>query len=373
MKDENTLKPPLAKDFTGFEGPEVWLDCFLLYNPEEQELYTVPQDPESSKRIANKYAAALESLPQYNIWVDPVDKIVFGADQTWKTHRSDVGSFVSSASEFLQNDHKPRTKPHALWSKALGGGAKNFVSKYYAPIFGSEMVCNDEIIYSDHARIKKFKDSKILVVAGGPTAKEVDWDPKEYDYVFSCNHFYLNSKMNSTNVAFATIGGEIEMNKDNKKFHNYMSNNDTLLCFEDRHTLRAGKIDRNPNLPDMKETYGDRCVYAHSRYRGKPGAGPRLINYAVQFGAKEVHFVGVDGMSKETKKGDLHNHAFQPNKKYSHKALNYGIYRRHYVLFWDYMINYLKAHKKIKFQNLGEGHEKNQTTSISKHFFPLEG
>ena len=372
MKDENILKPPRTKDRSGFEGPEVWLDCFLLYGIEKQRLYVGNNGAEASKHLADKFFASLESPPEHNVWFDQVDQIAFGADQTWKTHKSDVASFVSSAPEFLENDHKPGENPHALWSKTLGGGAKNFVSKYYAPIFGNEIICNDEIIYSDNTKIKKFKDSKILVVAGGPTAKEIDWDPEEYDQVFSCNHFYLNSKMNSTNVAFATIGGEIEMDKNNKKFHDYMSNNDTLLCFEDRHTLRSGKIARNPKLTDMKEAYGDRCVFAHSRYRGKPGAGLRLINYAVHFGAKEVHFVGVDGMSKETKRGDLHNHAFQPNKKYSHRALNYGIYRRHYVLFWDYIINYLKAPKKVKFQNLGEGHEKNQTTSISKHLFPLE-
>ena len=77
-------------------------------------------------------------------------------------------------------------------------------------------------------------------------------------------------------------------------------------------------------------------------------------------------------MSKNTKKGDLHNHAFQTGKRYSHKALNFGVYRRHYVMFWDYVLYHLKLDKKIKFQNLGEGHEKNQTTDISRDLFPLE-
>jgi len=41
-------------------------------------------------------------------------------------------------------------------------------------------------------------------------------------------------------------------------------------------------------------------------------------------------------------------------------------------MFWDYVLNTLQLHKKIKFQNLGEGHEKNQSTEISRQNFPLE-
>jgi len=42
------------------------------------------------------------------------------------------------------------------------------------------------------------------------------------------------------------------------------------------------------------------------------------------------------------------------------------------VAFWDYMLNGLKTYGKIKYQNLGEGHPKNQTTDISRQMFPLK-
>ena len=87
----------------------------------------------------------------------------------------------------------------------------------------------------------------------------------------------------------------------------------------------------------------------------------------------------MDGMSAESKRGDLVNHAFQKGKKYhgvegsgSRIELNYNRSRRHYTILWDYIINDLKMLEKVKFQNLGEGHSKNQTTDISKQMFPLK-
>ena len=143
--------------------------------------------------------------------------------------------------------------------------------------------------------------------------------------------------------------------------------NSTLICLEDR---------QDPNMRKyfqlLKEQYPNRVLWAHTRYRGKIGSVPRLLCLAMFFGGSEIHFVGMDGMSKDTKKGDLHNHAFQKEKRYNQSSLNYDMFRRHYVAFWDYVINILKANQSIKFQNLGEGHEKNQSTDISKLLFPLE-
>ena len=343
---------------TGFEHASIWNNCLLLYDPNTKARSANITAEEYQKAIS-KFNSLIGDSPKFNIWYDIECKKIFGADQTWINSDTQKSSFISPPSEFLISEKSLCNSPTARDLK--------FVLSYYGNHFGKDIVANEEIIYSNHPRISKFKNSKILVVAGGPTAKERNWNPNNYDYVFSCNHFFLNDKMKKINVDFAIVGGEVDMNEQNVEFHKYMENNNTLLCFEDRTSDAAATY-----FKMMKTLYGNRCVYAHSRYRGKPGTGLRLLCYAILFGAKEIDFVGIDGMSKDTKLGDLHNHAFQPAKKYSHKSLNYDVYRRHYVLFWDYIINNLKLHKKIKFQNLGEGHEKNQTTPISKHFFPLE-
>lgn len=348
----------MKKKPTGFEGPSIWNGCILLYSP-AQNLVTNNLDSKELRSMLHQYTAAIGHPPKFNVWADIEDNKLFGMDETWMNSNTQKSSFISPPEEFLYSDKK-------LCNSATARDLRHVLS-YYGGYFGKDVKTSEEIIYLNHPSIKKFKDSKVLVVAGGPSAKEVDWDPNRYDYVFSCNHFFLSDKFDGVNVDFAVVGGEVDMSSNNQKFHKYMKSNNTLLCFEDRTSPQAAA-----NFGQMKALYGDRCVYAHPRYRGKPGVGLRLLCYAALFGAKEIDFVGIDGMSKDTKKGDLHNHAFQSGKRYSHKALDFATYRRHYVLFWDYILNYLKLGESIKFQNLGEGHEKNQSSKISEHFFPLE-
>ena len=348
----------MKKNKLGFEGPNVWNDCVLLYCPKRNMLAT-NNKREEIEAIYDHYKNVLTCEPVYGVWFDVIEERVFGQDLTWMNSDTMSSNFIAPRSEFLSSNNKTCNSDKA-WDI-------RYVTDYYGKHFGKEIICNEEIMYLNHKKLLKFKNSKVLVVAGGPTAKEVPWNADDYDYVFSCNHFFLSEKMKNTKVDFAVVGGEIDMSNDNLLFHEYLKNNETILCFEDRFNKKAAKyFDR------MNYKYENRCIYAHTRYRGKPGVGLRLLLYACFFGASEVHFVGIDGMGKDTQQGDLHNHAFQEEKCYSHKALDYGTYRRHYVVFWDYVLNTLNLHKTIKFQNLGEGHPRNQTTTISREFFPLE-
>jgi len=49
---------------------------------------------------------------------------------------------------------------------------------------------------------------------------------------------------------------------------------------------------------------------------------------------------------------------------------DYGLYRRNYVILWDYLLNNIG--QNIKFKNLGEGHESNMSSDVSRQIFPLE-
>ena len=79
------------------------------------------------------------------------------------------------------------------------------------------------------------------------------------------------------------------------------------------------------------------------------------------------YFIGFDGNPVGKK------HAFEGEKTYNepwrHETTS-DIYRRQQVLLWDYLINDLQT--KTKFQNLGEDHQDNEVSEISKHLFPLE-
>ena len=60
---------------------------------------------------------------------------------------------------------------------------------------GGDCFVGPEIIYQKNPSLEKYEDSKILIVGGGPTTNEIDWDPEEYDYIWSTNHFFLNDNI----------------------------------------------------------------------------------------------------------------------------------------------------------------------------------
>jgi len=289
-----------------------------------------------------------EKLNQ-NDWLDLEKNIKFSLNNNWTNSSSRESFFISSKQDFLHNNR---------WNL-------DYVLQYYGDILGKEIVSNQEIVYKDLPELEKFKGSKVLIVGAGPTANQSAWDPQDYDFIFSCNHFYLNEKLRATDVAFALFTTETDFSEENKAFHNYIKNNSTIICFEDRFQ----PTEREP-FQLIKDLYPEKTMYAHTRYRGKIGAVPRLVCMAVLFGCAEIHLVGFDGLKKDQKVGDTQGHAFQKGKIIQGTA-NYDLYRRHYVAFWDYILNDIG--KNVKFQNLGEGHENNMTTDISIQNFPLEG
>ena len=137
----------------------------------------------------------------------PIDSL------TWHNSNTRVSSFVSK-SEFFANN-KIRGESH--------------LEKY--KFLGEKIIKTSEIIYIDTPGLEKFKDSKILVVGGGPTTNWYDWNPSEYDHIFSCNHFFLNEKIKRTKVSLASIASEVDIER--KEFIEYVSRNKTIIGLED--------------------------------------------------------------------------------------------------------------------------------------------
>ena len=281
-------------------------------------------------------------------WIDLEDDKKFSLNQNWTNSSSRDSFFISDKNNFAFNNK---------WDLS-------YVLSYYGSMLGTNVKTNSEIIFLDIEGIKKFKNSKILIVGGGPSTLHADWNPDDYDYVFSCNHFYLNEKLKNVDVALATFTTETDFSDKNSSFHNYMSKNSTIICFEDRMQLQERE-----HFKAIKDKYGERVMYAHTRYRGKIGAVPRLLCMAVMFGAEEIHVVGMDGFKRGDKLGEVAGHAFEIDKTRM-GTHDYRLYHKHYVALWDYLLNDIG--KNVKFQNLGEGHPSNMTTDISVQEFPLE-
>ena len=214
-----------------------------------------------------------------------------------------------------------------------------------------------------------YKGKSILVLGGGPSTTEVKWENLDYDYVWSCNHFFLSEKLKNSNVAFITISNEVDISTNNEDLHAYLrENKNTICCFEEINTAKTSISE----LKKFISLYQDRTMFSFTRYSGKIGSIPRMIFMAMFFGAKEINFVGMDGFSPESKRGDLAHHAFEKSKRFDVEELNYRNYIRQYVMLWDYILNVLNEDRNVKFQNLGEGHPYNMTTDISRQIFPLE-
>jgi len=327
-----------------------WLNCLLVYK-DGNLLIETPEASKYKKLIIeqlNRYCRAIGHQPQHSVWYDKETNFCIGTETNWENANSRLSCFISNKSRFLKENR---------WNT-------DYVLKYYGETFGTDIVANNEIVYLDLPQIKEYKDSKILIVGAGPTSAEVEWDPKNYDYIFSCNHFFLYDKMKDIDVSFVTSTQEVNKSENAHEFHEYMKNNSTIICFDDR-MQEKGKEE----FAITKEKYPDRSMYLHTRFRAKNGSCAKLLVIATLFGAKEIHVVGMDGMKPTDVYGGVSPHVFQPGKKWQ-GTVDYHMEKQHYVILWDYLLNDIG--KNVKYQNLGEGHDMNLVTDISRKMFPLE-
>ena len=296
-----------------------WNECVLI---DEESL--------SNKTISQafqKYKNKIGRDPEHNVWYDLHIKDCFGID--------------ADVIDYYYGDKSFETLAGRHFKKKMPNLSKR------------NLIRNKEVFYTYLNGLDKFKGSSILFVGGGPTTNKVkDWEKTKTDYVWSCNHFYLHPKLSEMNVDFITLGNEVDLSKNNKQLTNYMKIHNTLCVFED---IRNNEIEFESRFPE-------RCLYMYNKYRSKIGTVPRILILAAVLGVKEISFVGMDGLNKD---GSA-NHSFELGKA-PRGTRGYDLFRRQYVVFWDYMLNHLNM--GIKFHNLGEGHIENMTTSISSQEF----
>lgn len=254
--------------------------------------------------------------------------------KTWFNHGAVAGHFIETKERFISNTIR----------------GLDYLKKYNFLPF--DLKKTQEFIYSDVPEFEKFKNSKILVVAGGPTCNTSSWDAEDYDYIFSCNHFFLNDKVKRTKVDLCIICDEVDILGE--EFLTYVKKNKTFVGFEDynKSTLTVQKL--TEHIPN-------RVFCGVSRMQGKIGVGPKLVILALILGANQVDFVGVDGAPKDYKQGEVSAHAFQNNKIF---VCNYPyeLIIDHYKVFKDYILNDIGRDAIVN--NLGDGHEYNCFSKI---------
>lgn len=226
--------------------------------------------------------------------------------------------------------------------------AKRQFTEYYH--YTEPVLYTSEVAITLNFNFDKYKGKKILVVGGGPTTDECEWDASNYDYVFSCNHFFLHPRLQE--VELASLSPEV--NIDSEPFKQFYDNSKTFFIFEN--------VDCNQEYVQRMLKL-DRTGLSTIRLRDKTGSVGRLLVIAASFNPSEVHVVGMDGMPKGMGQGDDSKHAFEHGKKIRSKYYSYDFYLSEYTKLWDYLRNDIG--KDIKFKNLGHGHPYNISTRLN--------
>ena len=235
------------------------------------------------------------------------------------------------------------------------------------PQYSDNLLGNSEIVFQHGQNFEKYKGKKILIVGGGPTTNQCQWENLDVDYIWSCNFFYKNPKLQNNPVDLAMIGQEVSI--INKEFCEYVFKHNTTLGFE-----LAGKwlnAGTGPGLTIVPNYDINKHFCFFTRYYGWIGANWRQMILALFLGVKEIYFIGLDGFTFK-KNPESVEHSFQPGKQPKGGPMKPGAeeaFKQHLIIFWNYVLNKLKP--ETKFYNLGEFSEDNMTSEISKKYFPL--
>lgn len=220
---------------------------------------------------------------------------------------------------------------------------------------------------------EKYKGKTILVIGGGTSTLDRKWENLNYDYVWTCNDFYLEDRVLKTPIDLYLLAFTTELtseplieklNKDNTKVilepthYRRKQYTDEYLKFNKKLIQKVIEADIKNNLPPHSPGL-------------KAGATFRLVQLAMTTEASNIYFVGLDGFNKEFS----NIHAFTKHKglKDTDTRRDWDKGKESYVNVFLSAFMYLASlDKPERLQNLGEGLDYNLGTPVSKEYFPLK-
>lgn len=237
--------------------------------------------------------------------------------------------------------------------------------------FSKDLVYNSELIFNQHPKLSSIKGKKVIIVCGGPSTSEVNWQSIDVDYTIVVNNFYKNDHYKNIKADFYSVGCEVDI--EGKDFQKYLSKYKPFLLFEHHGRWQQMKA----FFEKFYKDYSDMSCFFTRAY-GKLGVGVRLIILCGFLEAKEIYFVGSDGcpgLSVHKKAFIEEKHSFEKGKSILPYQINkenaYKIYYNQYKEFWNYVINFLSLNKMTSLYNLGENNEYNFSSIWSKKYFAL--
>lgn len=217
--------------------------------------------------------------------------------------------------------------------------------------------------------LKHFGGKKILVLGGGTSTLDTNWENLDYDYLWTCNDFYKEQRLLDVKVDLYMLGFQTDI--ESQVLQDKLKK-DTPFTFYEAPYYRgkqtwtvfkkfAKQIDYpvyNMEIPFDRE-YSD---------AQKAGAAFRLVVLAAMTNASTIYFAGLDGFNKEFS----NIHAFSKHKGLKDSDTRRDWEKEYYPIFSEaYLyLSYMEAPHRL--QNLGEGLDYNIGTPISKKLFPLK-
>ena len=217
---------------------------------------------------------------------------------------------------------------------------------------------------------KKYKDKSILLIGGGPSTIDRSWEKLKVDFIWTCNNFYDNKKLNNKKIDLVSVSNRVELNS--KDFLSHIDNVDQIffepIHFHEKLRSQEFNIFYNNNL--------DRINFFDTKFQNKSGTIARLAILALLTGAKDIYIVGLDG--HPWAKGFTQRHAFRPGWKWGwderrnkpEAEWDYKVVKKD----WDDVAIYLKKIAdlyNVNLYNLGEGLEYNMFSEYSSNNFKL--
>ncbi len=233
-----------------------------------------------------------------------------------------------------------------------------------------EITKTKEVILSNPEFWSKYKDKDILIVAAGPSSKDVKWENVKHDYLWTCNEFYYSGFFDDKKLDLACLAAELDIYK-----------NKSLDSFIEKHpeTSFGFEVERGSNKKDLTQLngflrqYENKSYFFHTRYRGVIGMGARQIIAAIFAGAKNIYICGFDGRDRKETNENILNVFNADGKKslpaWFHQEISMEVQYKQFYIFWGYIAKLAKEHNCSVF-NLGQGHVYNKSSEITEQLLP---
>jgi hypothetical protein len=331
-----------------FELGTTLKNCILFYNGKE----AIPVDGLTPDKVQAHLSNIPHGVEVNSLWYSPNNDKVFSEHQyTLPRNAGKEQNFflppTDGASIFLHSDYITKIKEERVFSKQ-----ETLVHNNY------------DCVISLPEKYSKFKNKKVMIVSGGPSSKEVNWDKIDYDYLWTVNEFYKNEDLSRKQIDLLYLSSIVDF--ESQQLVESIENTEALLTFPLVTNYIHDKIELS-RIENLTSRFEENSSYNYTRYSSTLGVGYKLIVLAIFSGASEIYTVGNDGFVSENME-----HAFDGNKQSPDWYLQYGnrFQDRQFVIFWEY-IKTLQESFNFKIYNLGEGKDYNISSSITKTHFPL--